>query len=211
MTLGPLGIDDKQIIDALSPYGCAPTPAQCASIRSYMDLLLRWNQRISLTTITDPVEILKFHIGESVEAIRAAAITKGRLADVGSGAGFPGIPLALFSPQLRVTLIESNAKKAAFLSEVQRAIGLSNVEVCRDRFERVKISSTGFDFVTARALGSYGELLVWAAQAVNPSGRTILWLGVDDGSRIAQSEGWRWQILHKIPETKNRVLLIGQI
>lgn len=211
MTPGPVEIDDSEISEILSPYGCAPTPAQTAAIRAYLELLLRWNERISLTTVTDPVEILKFHIGESLEAIRAAQITKGRLADVGSGAGLPGVPLALFMQQLRVSLIEANAKKTAFLSEVQRSLNLNNTEVIRGRFEDLKISSPRFDFVTARALGSYDHLLAWARDALNPSGRVILWLGVNDASKISESKGWRWQTPQKIPRTKNRVLIFGQI
>jgi 16S rRNA (guanine527-N7)-methyltransferase len=211
MTAGSRRIDDDEIVSNLSPYGCAPSAAQCATIRSYIELLLRWNQRISLTTVTDPLEVLKFHIGESVEAIRAAGIANGRLADIGSGAGLPGIPLALFAPKLHVTLVESNVKKAAFLSEIQRSLSPTNVSVVRGRFAELEASSGSVDFITARALGNYDDLLAWAMEALDSSGRIILWLGVDDASKISLARGWEWQPPHKIPGTKNRVLIMGRV
>src|SRR5689334_6164175 len=87
-------------------------------IRAYIALLSEWNRKISLTAVTDPIEIVKFHFGESLFAAYTLEIGDGRLADVGSGAGFPGIPIALAVPCVQVTLIEANAKKAAFLYEV---------------------------------------------------------------------------------------------
>src|SRR5271155_1161393 len=107
----------SQIEKALAPYGLRVSPGLSASIRGYIAILLRWNSKISLTTVVEPLEILKFHFGESFFAAAAVPITHSRLADVGSGAGFPGLPLAMLIPQLEVVLIESNLKKATFLSE----------------------------------------------------------------------------------------------
>ena len=100
-----------------------PASELCERIRTYISLLLRWNQSISLTTVTNSDEILRFHFGESLFAASAFSLENGRLADVGSGAGFPGLPLAMLLPDLNVTLIESNAKKFTFLSEVVRELG----------------------------------------------------------------------------------------
>ena len=120
-------LSDLRIAEILSVYGIATSPALAGAIRTYISMLVRWNSRISLTTVVDPVEILKFHFGESLFAISKVPISFGRLADVGSGAGFPGLPLGIFLPDLEVVLIESNVKKAAFLSEVIRELKADNV------------------------------------------------------------------------------------
>lgn len=210
MTITSAVLTDSAIQDALWPYFRSTKIDLCSSIRAYMDLLLRWNQRLSLTTVTDPLEILRFHIGESIAAIPIAQLTQGRLADVGSGAGLPGIPLALFAPNLEVTLIESNIKKATFLAEVQRSLHLSNLRILRGRFEDVQKPVAGWDFVTARALGSYDDLLLWSSQVLTPSGHIVLWLGCADARRVSQTKAWNWQGPAQISDTKNRVLLVGQ-
>ena len=210
MTTLSAALDDTRIRDALRPYGGTPSTELCVSIRTYVDLLLRWNQRVSLTTVTDPLEILRFHIGESIAAISLAKIERGRLADVGSGAGFPGIPLALFASELDVTLIESNTKKATFLAEAQRALGLRNVCIFRGRFGSLEKPSAGFDFVTTRALGSYPNLLTWSSHALVNQGYVVLWVGLDDAQQISRNSEWNWQSPARIPATNNRVLLVGQ-
>jgi 16S rRNA (guanine527-N7)-methyltransferase len=207
----PNDLTDNEIRSALAVYGVTPNGQICGSIRTYIDLLLRWNRRISLTTVGDPLEIIRFHFGESVAALAIAAIEEGRLADVGTGAGFPGIPLAMVAPRLQVTLIESNTKKAAFLAETQRLLNLVNVKIFRGRFEDSPIPPVKFDFVTARALGSYSELLKWAFGALNLYGRAILWLGLKDARQIAEIQDWEWEPPHRIPKTRNRVLLVGKV
>ena len=201
---------DAQIESILAPYGHIATPYQCSSIRVYVELLLRWNRRLSLTAVTNPSEILRFHIGETIAAIPAAGISRGRLADVGSGAGFPGIPLALFLPEIEVTLIESNNKKATFLAEVQRSLEMVNVHVFRGRFESMQPSSTKFDTVTARALGSYATLLRWSTGILTANGRIVLWLGAEDAHVISQTARWAWNSPQELPHAAKRVILVGQ-
>jgi len=202
-------LTDSEIRSALSPYGGSPTTAQCGSIRTYIDLLLQWNRRVSLTTVIEPDDILRFHIGESIAAIPAVPIEKGRLADVGSGAGLPGIPLALFVPGLDVTLIESNTKKATFLSEVARKLSLDRVRVFRGRAEDLVSDGAKFDYVTARAVGRYDELLSWSAKALNPHGKTIFWLGEKDASEVSGFVGWNWHPPMKIAGSHKRFWLVG--
>ena len=141
--------------------------ALVAGIQSYIGLLLQWNRSISLTTVTDPEDVVRFHFGESLFAASCVPITDGRLADVGSGAGFPGLPLKMLIPSLDLTLIESNAKKAAFLAEAVRRLGLDGVHIFRGRMEEFQdgldlISSTSFDVITARAFGQFDSLLAWS-------------------------------------------------
>jgi 16S rRNA (guanine527-N7)-methyltransferase len=194
----------------LKSYSVEPDDGLCESISHYIFLLLKWNQKISLTTITNPAEILRLHFGESFFGGMAFSVSHGRLADVGSGAGFPGIPLKLLHPQIDLLLIESNSKKATFLSEVIREIGLSKAEVFRGRMENLPSSIGDFDFVTARALGQTGELLDWANMCLAPAGKVILWLGLEDAEAISKTRGWAWSKPIIIPRTRSRVVLRGQ-
>lgn len=202
-------ISDKEIQDSLRPYGYSPDSFQCAAIRTYISLLLRWNQKISLTTVVDPMEILRFHFGESFFAAWSVPIENGRLADVGSGAGFPGLALAIVLPELSVSLIESNTKKAAFLAELARELKLRDVDVIRQRFEQVLPNLGKFDFVTARALGNYGDLLGWAHGGLDNWGRLVLWLGEDECRRISANPSFTWHEPLHVPGSKRRFILVG--
>jgi 16S rRNA (guanine527-N7)-methyltransferase len=194
---------------ALRPYGVALSDVTAEKIRAYVAILLHWNRSISLTTVTDPGEILKFHFGESIFAAADLNYEKSRLADVGSGAGFPGIPLAIVSPGLDVTLIESNTKKCAFLSEVARELRLDAVTVFRGRMEDYPPESGPLNFVTARAVGNHANLLVWARNHVVPGGRILLWLGETDSRGVCTDAHWNWEAARRIPGSERRYLLVG--
>jgi len=197
-----------QISRALEPYGVAPSTDLVKGIQTYIKLLLKWNRSISLTTVTNVEEILRFHFGESLFALPMLPVEKSRLADVGSGAGFPGIPLAMASPSLKVTLIESNSKKYVFLNEVIRELRLQNATAARSRMGDVKVSHV-FDIVTARAVGNFDELLVWTRDALDQDGRIVLWLGEDDVTKISSDETWRWNNPKAIPGSQRRYILVG--
>ena len=201
---------DDQIQRALQPYGVAPSGEMSARIQAYISLLLKWNERISLTTVTDPDQILRFHFGESLFVRSILPVEKSRLADVGSGAGFPGIPLAMAAPNLTVYLIESNVKKFAFLSEVIRELHLTNVIAKRTRMEDFESIEIPLDFVTARALGHFEDLLEWSrAQLCGPDGTLILWLGESDAAKVSPESGWKWRTAVPIPGTQGRFILSG--
>ena len=201
-------LSDAQIAEILRPYGVSVDVGLCNQIRTYIALLLKWNATVSLTTVTDPVEICRFHFGESIFAASAVDVRGGRLADVGSGAGFPGLPLRMASPAITLTLIESNARKAAFLSEVVRSLELEGVEVFRGRMEDHKPDKP-YDWVTARALGQHDNLLRWAKGNLTGSGKVVLWVGEDDANRISQTPEWEWRRPILIPGSKRRFLLVG--
>jgi 16S rRNA (guanine527-N7)-methyltransferase len=202
-------ISNENISELLEPYGFASNQSLINGIRKYITLLLRWNERISLTTITDPAEIVKFHFGESLSAINSVPIVDGRLADVGSGAGFPGLPLAMASPSLHVTLIESDTKKATFLSEAVRELALSNVSVFRGRMDDLPIGPFGFEFITARAIGQHKDLLKWSSERLSEVGKVVLWLGESDAISLSNYQAWQWDPPIHIPGSKRRFLLAG--
>lgn len=200
-----------EIAHSLAPFIAAPlADPQLAKIAAYLKLLKKWNQIIPLTSIEDDAEIVARHFGESIFAGRLLDLATGRLADVGSGAGFPGLPLKIAFPSLRLTLIEPNLKKCAFLREGKELLAFENVEIARSGYENLASSPGSFNFIASRALGNYRPLLRWSRHALIPGGRVILWLGVDDSTSITRMEGWRWQLPVNIPESKRRVVLIGQ-
>jgi len=134
-----------------------------------------------------------------------------RLADVGSGAGFPGLALKIAVPSAYVILIESNKKKCAFLSEAVRTLSLEGVEIRPERFEEILPESVGVNVVTARAVGELKRLLMWSRNALRPRGHLVLWLGADDAARIPRTPGWIWQPPVRIPDSQRRFVLIGRV
>lgn len=204
-----MNISNDLITDSLHPYGVSASPELCTKIRAYIELLLLWNKQVSLTTVTNPVEIVRFHFGESAFAAHAFHVDHGRLADVGTGAGFPGLPLKSVRPELEVILIESNARKVVFLREAVRAMLLDRVEVIRSRAEDLDLANPPLDFITARAVGGYEEFICWAASHLSPDGRVILWLGESDLSVVSSNPAWNWSEPVLIPASRNRYLLQG--
>ena len=122
-------MDIARIAELLSPFARL-SESQLQSTSIYIDILLKWNARVNLTAIRDPEEIVTRHFGESYFSAQVLVDEgwAGTVFDLGSGAGFPGIPIAIFRPKATVTLIESNGKKAAFLGEVASQLGLANVQ-----------------------------------------------------------------------------------
>ena len=206
----PTHLTDAQIREALSPFRVSLAEAQIKMIRDYLSLLLKWNRTVNLTAITDPLEVVARHFGESMYLSSLLPVENCRLADVGSGAGFPGLPLKILSPSMDLVLIDSNKRKCAFLMEVARVLGLSNVEILPDRFEAIRPASVQVNIITSRAVGEIPELLRWAKSAVAPHGHLALWLGSEDSTRIAKKLGWTWQPPVKLPESQRRFILIGR-
>ncbi len=194
----------------MATYGFAPTDTQVELIERYIELLLLWNRKINLTSLTSRREILERHFGESIFALPLVPMAGGRLADVGSGAGFPGLALKIACPEMRVVLVEANHKKAAFLGEVKRSLGLGGVEIVCARIEQLAAQPGFVDFVSARAVGNLPKILLWSLRALPPRGKLVLWLGFDEAIRVAKTADWLWGIPVIIPGSRRRVLLIGE-
>src|SRR5947199_6887576 len=125
------------ITRAMQEYNLTATADQVVQVQLYLRLLLTWNDKVNLTAIRDPLEILYRHFCESMFAGISVPIESGRLADAGTGAGFPGLPLKILRPGLQVFLIESNLKKATFLAEVIRDLWLREAQVLVRRYEEL--------------------------------------------------------------------------
>jgi len=203
-------LTEDRIISTLSPFRVHLTAGRIAKIQEYIRLLLKWNQSVSLTSVVDPAEILARHFGESMFICSLIPVEKCRLADIGSGAGFPGLAVKIACPELRLTLIESNKKKCAFLSEVVRVLEFENVEVMPIRFEEARVAPDFAEVITARAVGGFSNILRWAKTALSRRGHAMLWLGGEDSTKVSSTPGWIWRPAVKIPESQRRFVLIGR-
>jgi 16S rRNA (guanine527-N7)-methyltransferase len=133
----------------------------------------------------------------------------GRLADIGSGAGFPGIPLKIVRPELELFLVDSNIKKGTFLAEVVRDLELANTRVLISRYEELSEELAPLDFVCSRAVGEFGPFLHWAASEQLSARRTLLWIGGRDLEEARKSPQWEWQEPISVPQSLRRYLLMG--
>jgi 16S rRNA (guanine527-N7)-methyltransferase len=188
------------------------TEVQLDQISDHLDLLLKWNSKTNLTAIRDPEEIVRRHFGESLFAGRMlypnAESSDETLIDFGSGAGFPGIPIKILVPTLQVTLIESQNKKATFLREVIRALGLKEIQVHVGRAEQSGLTA---NTVTMRAVEKFEESLPVAASMVEPGGRFALLIGAAQvGKAKSLTPLIPWSEAVRIPGSEQRVLLIGK-
>ena len=145
-------------------------PALGERFEDYLGLLMRWNARINLTAIRDEEGILTRHFVESIACARALPAGIGTLLDFGSGAGFPGVPIALCRPEIAVTLAESQGKKAAFLQEAVRVLGLAT-KVYAGRAELLKAR---FDCVVLRAVDRMPQAVRAASKLASPEGRVLV-------------------------------------
>ena len=164
----PAGLSVGRIRELLAPFIPEISPELAARVQAYLELLLRWNARTNLTAIREPERIVQRHFGESFFAALHLPTEAGSLLDIGSGAGFPGLPIAMARPDWGVTLAESQGKKAAFLQEAVRVLGL-NVEVWGKRIEQMP-TDRRFDVVTLRAVDETADALVLARQRISPGG-----------------------------------------
>ena len=212
------------------PEPASLSPAQLSLISRYVDLLQRWNSRINLTAVCDPDAIVTRHFGESLflaaylfPAGRHSASPAGAAGphalDFGSGAGFPGLPLKIYAPQVRLTLVESNRRKAAFLNEVIRALRLSGSDVFTDRIDLrsgLPAEIAPPDLVTMRAVERFEAALLVAASLVRyganalGAGKLALLIGHSQAQLVSQLlPDFTWEGAVEVPQARERVLLVG--
>jgi 16S rRNA (guanine527-N7)-methyltransferase len=203
-------LTDLRVRQLLEPFGLDLNPGQVVQTIAYVDLLLRWNQKINLTAIRDAEECVTRHFGESLFLARQVEL-RGSLLDIGSGAGFPGLALKIAAPTLAVTLLEPVAKKRAFLKEAARACGFDQVEVRGERLEEfVRSGPPSFDFATSRAVGKLKSLIPLAAACLKPGGSIYLWMTREPAAAVRTTEGGiAWGDPIPIPLSRDGVILPG--
>src|SRR6266436_2315579 len=204
LTKSPAPLSADTICRAMREFQLLASPEQVALIQRYMGMLTTWNDKINLTAIRDPLEMLYRHFCESMFAAVAVPLNSGRLADVGSGGGFPGLPLKILRPELHVFLVESNIKKATFLAELVRELDLMDTRVLVSRYEELGEEIAPLDVVCSRALGEFAKFLIWARSERVAAEQTILWVGGRDMEEIRKMGGWSWKEPIAIPHSLQR-------
>ena len=195
--------------ELLSEAGLAPLdPRQTNSFLEYYSLFVRWNAKINLSAVRNEDSILSLHFVESITCARALPAGIATLLDFGSGGGFPGIPIALCRPEIAVTLAESQGKKAAFLQEAVRMLGIT----ARVHAQRAELLPSRFDCVTLRAVDRMTEALEAAVVLVAPSGWLALLTTRGDMGKLqaAAGAGFSWSETVKLPGSEERVLALGK-
>ena len=201
-----------RIAELLSPFlkGVELSAWQLETIATYADLLMKWNLRVNLTAVRDRDRIITRHFGESMFAAKylfPIPATPQTAIDVGSGAGFPGLPLKIWNPALDLTLIESNQRKSVFLREVIRALGFSNVRVLASRAE---VTDKPAGLVTLRAVERFQQIVPVARRLVAKSGRIALLIGAAQIQTARELLGdVHWEEPMPLPLSENRSLLVG--
>lgn len=173
----------------------------------YLALLVRWNARVNLTAIRDEEGILSRHFVESIACARALPAGILTLLDFGSGGGFPGIPIALYRPEIAVTLAESQGKKAAFLQEAVRVLGLSS----KVHSQRAELLRTHFDCVTLRAVDRMHESVSAASQLVAAGGWLAPMTTTSElaGVKTAAGADFAWSGPVGLPGGNDRIVALG--
>ena len=184
------------LLEGARTLGIELSDEQAGKLVAHLDLLDDWNQRMNLTAIRDRPSQLTKHL---LDSLTVQPYLRGeRIADVGSGAGFPGIPLAIVEPHRHFSLIESTGKKCRFLEHVREALGLKNVEVVQSRAESYK-PEVRFDTVIARAVGPVADLVKAAGPLVVGGGRLLAMKGrYPEDELAARMSGWKVAAVHPL-------------
>jgi 16S rRNA (guanine527-N7)-methyltransferase len=184
------------IFEGAKAFGIELDEAQVGRLVAHLDLLDEWNARMNLTAIREREQQITKHVLDSLSVW--PCLRGDRVADVGSGAGFPGIPLAIADPRRHYTLIESTGKKCRFLEHVRDALGLANVEVAQSRAEAFE-PEIRFDTVVARAVGPIADLVKTAGRLVAGGGRLLAMKGrYPTDELVVKLNGWKVAAVHRL-------------
>lgn len=180
-------IDSERLHRGLRDLGLALEPGQQAALLAFRDLLVKWNRAYNLTAVRDPGEMITRHLLDSLSVL--PHLGAGDTLDVGTGAGLPGIPLALARPQQRFVLLDSNGKKTRFVNHVRRQLRLDNVEVVHARVEQYRNAPSQ---IISRAFATVPDMLAAMAPLITDSTRLLAMKAATAEQELtALPEGWR--------------------
>ncbi len=186
---------------------------QIEQLTTHFALLVRWNQRMNLTSLRRHEQIATRHFEESLFLAKLLPQATGLIVDVGSGAGFPGLPLKVVHSAMPIVLLEPNKKKTAFLKEVVRSCTLEGAEVRAERLsETARGSLAGrASLVTMRAVAATADVLDDLGRLLQKGGQIALFVGESDAAKLAKAPGFDWEEPVAIPHSERRVILTGRL
>lgn len=201
-----------QLERQLAAINVAADSDQIAKLLDYLALLVKWNKAYNLTAVRDPGEMIARHLVDSLSIL--PWIGDGRLIDVGSGPGLPGIPLAIMKPDLNVTTLDSNGKKTRFQNQVKLELGLSNLKVIHGRVEQCEDGP--FDQIVSRAFASLADMLNWTGHLCSEQGVFLAMKGLYPESELEQlPPGYGLKESHRLnlPDTEGErhLLILGRV
>lgn len=183
---------EQQLTAGIAALGLALPDGAEAKLLAYLALLDKWNRVYNLTAVREVERMVGHHLLDSLAAVpffQGGDSDLIRVLDVGSGGGLPGIPLAIARPELRVALIDSIAKKTAFLLQAKAELGLANLNVVTGRVEDYR-PETGFDVITSRAFSDLKEFVTLTRHLLRPAGRWLAMKGLMPHEEIASLPDW---------------------
>lgn len=172
----------KHLHQGCTALALAPTAGQIGQLADYLQLLVRWNRAYNLTAIRDPDAMISRHLLDSLAI--APHISQARVIDVGTGAGLPGVPLAILYPHREFHLLDSNGKKTRFLFQVKTALGLDNMTVHHARVESFQPTEL-FEAVLSRAFASLADMVAGCCHLLTPGGSFLAMKGTYPAAEIA--------------------------
>lgn len=201
-----------RLLQGIRPLQIELTESQLDQLLAYHALLVKWNKAYNLTAVRDPAAMIDRHLVDSLSIL--PWIGQGRLLDVGSGPGLPGIPLAICRPDLDVTTLDSNGKKTRFQVQVKAELGLDNLQVINGRVEAV--DAPGFDMVVSRAFASLADMLNWSGHLAAPEGVFLAMKGLYPEAEIEQiPDGFVVRESHRlalpVTDGERHLLVLGRV
>jgi len=211
---------DAQLVHGIRRMGLEPTAAQCKQFVVYIDLLRQWGAKINLTATTDPTIVIDRHFCDSLALWPALGLTPPTaipetttLLDIGSGAGFPGVPLKIMAPQIALTLLEPRQKRAAFLQVLIGALGCTKSRVISSQLAELSDApAAGYDWIVTRGVGQFDTLIKEAADFLAPGGCFAFYLSEQQSKVVFQQiSGFTvadYQYSLPFSATKHRLILL---
>ena len=186
----------QKLADGLSALPLELNASVQHQLIDYLQLLVKWNRAYNLTAIRQPEQMVTRHLLDSL--VIGPYLQGPRILDVGTGAGLPGIPLALAYPDLKFTLLDSNGKKIRFVTQAVAELGLANVDVIQSRIEAFQ-PECRFDTITARAFASIEELIDQTTRLLVDKGQYLIMKGVFPVAEVeAMPEGYQVEAVHQL-------------
>ncbi len=212
--MAPSPLSQVEIHDVLSSCGLECDLALVERVQTYLRFLGKWNSRMNLTAVQHPLDVLKVLLAESFWAAVLVEEPKGPILDIGSGAGFPGLAMAVYRPELELILLEPRKKRAAFLAALRREMGLPGVAVWNRRLEDCVQSDFSVlpTVLTMRAVGGIKKVVAGGVRFLQGDRRILLFSSVQAAkSTMDELKGICWRPASPIPWNNEHLILLGHV